>query len=124
MLKQFPQCFGAVPNEDALTTTQWIWLQCQCLLDDGVQICPGCSSLEYGAYCTACGTALQAASPMCDDCHRAGPGPYCQGCGRLLMSPVAAAIAEGTYDWAAWAESLQPFLGGLTPQEQRLLQEG
>jgi hypothetical protein len=37
---------------------------------------------------------------------------------------VAAAIDEGTYDWDAWATSLTPFLGGLTPQEQALLARG
>jgi hypothetical protein len=38
---------------------------------------------------------------------------------------VEDAIDAGTFDWQAWATSLAPFLGALTPQEQRLLaQEG
>jgi hypothetical protein len=31
------------------------------------------------------------------------------------------ALAAGTFDWQAWAQSLTPWLGGVTPQEQALL---
>jgi hypothetical protein len=28
------------------------------------------------------------------------------------------------FDWMAWAKGLEPFLGGLTPQEEALLARG
>lgn len=59
---------------------------------------------------------------VCDQCHTPGLGAYCMACGAALVSPVAEAIDEGRFDWDAWATSLTPFLGGLTPREQELLQ--
>jgi hypothetical protein len=53
-----------------------------------------------------------------------GVGTYCIQCGAQLRNPVAEAIDTDTFDWEAWAQSLKPFLGGLTPQEQALLAQG
>jgi hypothetical protein len=106
-----------------LTETQWIWLQCQLLLDDGFQACPSCAALGVGAYCSACGTRLLPEGATCEHCHMTGTGAYCQYCGAVLHSPVALAIEEGLFDWSAWATSLTPFLGGLTSQEKQLLEQ-
>jgi hypothetical protein len=124
LLKQFPQCFVGVQSEDALTETQWLWLQCQYLLDDGAQLCPACEALGYGVHCQACGVRVQPESHECDHCHLAGTGAYCQHCGAVLHSPIAEAIEMGTFDWETWERSLQPFLGDMTPQEQALLAQG
>jgi len=50
-----------------------------------------------------------------------GQGAYCAHCGTALGSAVEEAIAEDRFDWDAWAASLTPFLGGITPQEEALL---
>jgi hypothetical protein len=123
LLKLFPQCFGVVRSEDLLTESQWTWLQCQCLLDDGVHACANCQALSVGAFCSTCGTRLEPEPRVCDQCHWTGPetGTYCSHCGTVLRSTVEEAIDMDTFDWQAWARSLQPFLGGLTPQEQQLL---
>src|SRR5262245_60656173 len=121
LLKQFPQCFADVRSDDMLTETQWTWLQCQYLLDDGVALCSACDSLGVGAYCPACGQAMHPASRVCDQCHLPGTGAYCQHCGAVLQSAVAEAIDAGSFDWDAWARSLTPFLKGLTPQEESLV---
>jgi len=124
LLKLFPQCFGAVRSEGDLTQSQWLWLQCQLLLDDGVQACPTCETLSLGLYCRDCGTRLQPEQETCEQCHMVGVGMYCIQCGAQLRNPVAEAIDADTFDWEAWAQSLTPFLGGLTPQEQALLAQG
>jgi len=107
-----------------LTETQWIWLQCQTLLDDGGLLCPACESLGHGPYCTVCGARMQPEERLCDYCHLPSIGAYCQHCGAILQSAVAAAIEEDRFDWEAWAKSLAPFLGGLTEQEQLLMARG
>lgn len=107
-----------------MTETQWLWLQCQMLLDDGVHSCAACEALGTGTYCAACGVRIQPEGRTCVECHLPGTGAYCQHCGAPLESAVAEAITTGTFDWDAWAKSLAPFLGGLTPREQRLLQQG
>jgi hypothetical protein len=107
-----------------LTYSQWFWLQCQLWLDDGVQACPDCQALTVGAFCPACGTRVQPEPRTCDQCHLPGVGAYCIHCGAVLHSAVEEAIDAGTYDWDAWVRSLEPFLGGLTPQEQALLARG
>lgn len=105
-----------------MTEEQWIWLQCQLLLDDGLDACAVCDALGHGTYCHACGARLVPEGRLCEQCHTYGQGNYCALCGTALVSPVAEAIAEDRFDWTAWAQSLQPFLGGLTPREQELLQ--
>jgi hypothetical protein len=110
-----------VPNEDALTESQWIWVQCHLFLDDGVLACPGCDALGIGAYCHACGGRLVPAAVACPQCHLPGGGTYCTACGALLRNPITEALAAQTFDWDAWRQSLQPFLGGLSPQEEALL---
>jgi len=110
-----------VQSEEDLTDSQWFWLQCQCLLDDGVLVCPACAALGTGTYCQSCGRRLAPVTRPCDQCHVEGSGAYCAHCGAALQSAVTEAIDAGTFDWDAWARSLRPFLGGLTPQEQRLL---
>jgi hypothetical protein len=107
-----------------LTDTQCLWLQCQMLLDEGIEVCPTCASYGRGPYCEGCGTRLRPEPRLCDTCSLPGTGAYCQHCGTALLSAVAEAIDAGTYDWDAWARSLEPFLGGLTPQEQALLARG
>jgi len=101
-----------------------MWLQCQALLDEGGQLCAACDSLGHGPYCTACGVRMQPEERLCDHCHLPSTGAYCQHCGALLQSEVAAAIDEDRFDWDAWAKSLEPFLGGLTEQEQLLMARG
>ena len=64
---------------------------------------------------------LQPEERLCDQCGMPGAGAYCAQCGTALRSGVDEAIAEDRFDWDAWARSLQPFLGGLTPIEQSLL---
>ena len=113
-----------MPSEDALTESQWYWLSCQMLLDDGFHVCPGCDALGQGIFCTACGTRLSPEPRLCEQCHLAGEGAYCGRCGAVLRSAVEEALDAGTFDWDAWARSLQPFLGGLTPQEQTLIAQG
>lgn len=107
-----------------MTERQWLWLQCQMLLDDGMHACPHCTALGLGPYCTACGTRYTPEPRTCDDCHQPGAGAYCQHCGAALRSEVEDAIEAGTFDWDAWARSLKPFMGGLTPIEQALLARG
>jgi len=107
-----------------LTETQLLWLQCHLLLDQGVEPCPHCNEVSLGPYCQACGERLQPEPRVCDDCHLAGRGTYCSHCGAALRNEVAESIAAGAFDWDAWATRLQPFLGGLTPQEQTLLARG
>lgn len=124
MLKTFPQCFGVVPSEAALTESQWIWLQCQFVLDEHLQACAQCDALGFGPYCTSCGTHLVPETRPCPQCHLPGTAAYCAQCGTALGSPVEDAMDAGTFDWQAWERSLQPFLGGLTPQEQALLVRG
>lgn len=121
MLKQFPQCFGVVPDVDNLTETQWRWLGCQYFLDDGGLACPHCDALTAGPYCRACGGRVTPELSTCEQCAMEGSGAYCQYCGTALRTTVADAIASQTFDWEAWLHSLTPFLGGLTPQEQALL---
>ena len=113
-----------MPNEDALTASQWYWLSCQMLLDDGFSVCSECDALGQGTFCTVCGTRLQPAPRLCEQCHLPGEGAHCGHCGAVLRSAVEEALAAGTLDWDAWADSLQPFLGGLTPQEQALIAQG
>jgi predicted amidophosphoribosyltransferase len=107
-----------------VTETQWLWLQSQLLLDEGIMACATCEALSQGPYCGQCGTRLVPEPRICEQCHMPGMGAFCQHCGTELISAVAEAIDAGTYDWDAWARSLEPFLGGLTPQEQALLQRG
>jgi hypothetical protein len=113
-----------VPNEQALTPTQWVWLQCQLLLDEGIHICPACEALGRGLYCTACGVRQQPVPRTCEQCQVPGTGAYCAQCGAMVRSPVEEAIDAETFDWDAWARSLRPFLHGLTPQEQQVLRRG
>jgi hypothetical protein len=101
-----------------------MWYQCQLALDDHLQACPHCDSLELGPYCTRCGVRLVPEAYVCDVCHTSGLGAYCAQCGGVLVSAVAEAIADDRFDWDAWARSLEPFLGGITPQEQALLAQG
>jgi hypothetical protein len=107
-----------------LTETQWLWLQCQALLDEGVQACDGCDALGAGTYCTACGKRLQPEGRLCPACHVEGVGAFCQSCGSPLDSMLGEAIETGRFDWDDWARRLAPFLGGLTPREQQLLMQG
>jgi hypothetical protein len=107
-----------------LTEIQWLWLQCQSLLDDGALACAGCDALGTGTYCTDCGVRLQPEGRLCPQCHVEGTGAYCQSCGTALDSALGEAIDTGTFDWDGWAKSLAPFLGGLTPREQQLLMQG
>lgn len=111
-----------MPGEHAFTESQWIWLQCQLLLDENIQACPECDVLGLGPYCTGCGTRLAAELRQCDQCQVPSTGAYCASCGAVLRGEIEEAIEAGTFDWDAWAKSLQPFLGGLTAQEQLLLQ--
>ena len=124
MLKLFPHVYAGGLSDEDLTEEQWLWFQCQLLLDDGVQSCGTCEALGLGAYCSACGARLTPEPRTCEQCHLPGTGAYCSHCGTALASPVAEAIEEGRFDWDAWARSLQPFLGGLTPQETALLEQG
>lgn len=110
-----------MPNEDALTESQWIWVQCQVFLDEGMLACAACDTLGLGPYCTGCGVRLTREARLCAVCHTPGWDAYCAACGNALGNAVAEAIAEDRFDWDAWARSLQPFLGGLTPLEQALL---
>jgi predicted amidophosphoribosyltransferase len=107
-----------------LTQTQWVWLQCHILLDDGGQLCAACGTLGAGAYCATCGTRLVAEDRHCGQCQLPSTGAYCPHCGAELQSLTAEQIELGAYDWVAWAKGLAPFLGGLTPQEQALLERG
>lgn len=113
-----------MPSDDLLTDTQWIWLQCQILLDDGGQLCPACELLGVGTYCTACGSRFVPEERPCDHCSLPATGAYCQHCGHEVQSLVAAQIEAGTFDWDAWAKDLTPFLGGLSAQEEALLARG
>jgi hypothetical protein len=113
-----------VQSERDLTYSQWLWLQCQLWLDAGVVSCPTCEALGPGPYCHACGTHLAPAARACEQCSLPGTGAYCIHCGAVLRSAVEEALDAGTFDWEAWYQSLTPFLGGLTPQEQRLVARG
>jgi predicted amidophosphoribosyltransferase len=124
-LKQFPHALEGGLNDDALTETQWIWLSCHLLLDDGVNACPSCDALGHGPYCEACGVRLTPEVRTCQECEReVGAGAYCPQCGATVTTAIAESIAAGDFDWEAWAKSLEPFLGGLTPQEAALLARG
>jgi len=120
----FPQCFGVVQSDTELTYSQWLWLLCQCWVDDGIQVCPQCEALSGGTFCSACGHRLQPEDRRCDECQMPGGGAYCVHCGAALRSATEEAIEAGTFDWDAWHKSLTPFLGGLTPQERALLTRG
>lgn len=110
-----------MPSDDGLTPTQWAWLQCQLLLDDGARICPACAALSAGSYCGDCGAALQEGVHPCENCAMTGTGAFCQYCGHPRQTPVAQAIEADTYDWDAWAQGLTPFLRGITPEEEARL---
>ena len=120
-MKLFPQNFGVVPSEQALTESQYLWLQCQMLLDEGMHACPSCDALSQGDFCPACGTRTQPEPATCGRCQMTGSGAFCQHCGAELEHALTTAITEGTFDWDAWVKSLTPFLGGLTPQEEQLM---
>jgi hypothetical protein len=120
-LKLFPQCFGVVPSEDQLTDSQWTWIHCQILLDEGAQACAACDALGIGRYCHACGRSLRAESLECPVCQQMGNGKFCTHCGEALRSSVAEAIQDGTFDWDGWLRDMQPFLGGLTMREQQVM---
>lgn len=107
-----------------LTESQWLWLQCHLWLDAGVHACSTCEALGVGTFCHACGSRMVLEPRTCDQCHLAGTGAYCIHCGAVLRSLIEEAIDAGTFDWQAWAASLAPFLGGLTPQEQALMARG
>ena len=111
-------------SEGELTYSQWLWCQCQLWLDEGLQACPACQALSLGAFCPACGTALRPEPARCPQCEMPGQGRYCMQCGALLHSPITESIAAGDFDWTGWYDSLTPFLGGLTAQEQALLTKG
>ena len=111
-------------SEGELTASQWLWFQCQLLLDDGVQVCLSCEGLGTGIYCPTCGKRFHPEGQRCPECQLEGQGAYCQQCGAVMGSSVGDAIEAGTYDWDAWAETLTPFLHGLSPQEQTLLARG
>jgi hypothetical protein len=98
-----------------------MWCQCQLVLDEHLEACAHCDTLGLGPYCTGCGERLLPEARTCERCQAPGPGPYCAQCGAALGTPVDEAMGTGTFDWAAWAKSLAPFLGGLTAQEQRVL---
>lgn len=110
-----------MPNDEALTQSQWQWLYFQLLLDDGVQACPQCQTLGLGTFCHDCGTRVVPAPDECPQCHIVGTGPYCIHCGEEMRSDLGSAIRAGDWDWDAWLESIKPFLGGLTHQEQQIL---
>jgi hypothetical protein len=123
LLKLFPHCFAAVPSEDALSLSQWHWLQGQMLLDGGMAACPACDVLGSGRFCRACGTSLHGEVEVlhaCPQCRQTDVGPYCPSCGTLLVSTAIQQLEAGTYDWDAWRASLEPFLHGLTPGERAL----
>ena len=124
LLKLFPQGCAGVRNDEGVTERQWLWLQCQMLLDDGMQACAHCQALGMGPYCSACGTRLTPEPRTCDECQMTTLGAYCQYCGTEVRSSVEDAIDAGTFDWAAWTKGLTPFLGGLTPQEEMLMARG
>lgn len=119
--KLFPHAYAGGLSDDDLTEDQWLWFQCQLLLDDGIEACETCETLAVGPYCHTCGARMQPEPRTCDQCHMLGTGAYCSHCGAPLESAVAVAIEEQRFDWDAWARSLTPFLGGLTPQEETLL---
>lgn len=121
LLKLFPPPTGCGLNEQTLTEAQWYWLQCQMLLDEGIDACPSCEALGPGPYCSACGMRLRPTLHTCAQCHLQGAGAYCSGCGEPLGGTVTAQVEAGTFDWQGWAKSLTPFLGGLSPQEELLL---
>jgi hypothetical protein len=117
----FPHAFPGGLSDEDLTEEQWIWFQCQMLLDDGITACAQCEALGQGPYCHACGGRMVPELQTCAQCQMAGTGAYCRHCGTPLESAVGAAIDRGTFDWDAWARSLTPFLGGLTAREATLL---
>ena len=90
-------------------------------MDDAAALCPQCDALGAGSYCGACGASMQDKGRTCNSCGMAGTGAFCQHCGQELVSQIAEAIEADSYDWNAWYESLTPFLGGLTPQEEALM---
>jgi hypothetical protein len=122
VLTRFPQCFGVVPSEDALTPSQWLWVQCHLLLDEGVEACPQCDALTASPFCAACGAALHPEVRRCEQCQSPGVGAFCGSCGAPQSSRTEEAVDAGTFDWDAWAKSLAPFLGGITAQERALLE--
>lgn len=121
LLKLFPHVYAGGLSDEELTDMQWFWLECQLLLDAGFEACPACDALSPGDYCSACGGRLRPEPRLCEQCRFPGTGAYCSHCGTALVSVVAEAIDEGRFDWEAWAQSLRPFLGGLTAQEEALL---
>lgn len=54
----------------------------------------------------------------CPRCQSRGDTPYCGYCGEAFVSSAVQELEAGTFDWAQWEKGLQPFLGGLTPQEE------
>ena len=111
-----------MPNEQALTPSQWLWVQCQMLLDDGVQACAQCDALSISAFCPACGARLRPEMQPCDTCGSLGDSAFCGECGSARRSQVEEAVQAGSFDWDAWAQSLAPFLGPMTAQERALLE--
>jgi hypothetical protein len=124
LLKLFPQCFGVVRSEEALTLTQWRWCEAQLLLDDGALLCPRCATLGAGSFCYACGELLEPDTPerqTCPQCRMPGHGAFCVHCGGVLRHPLEDDIEHGVFDWTQWAQALTPYLGGFTAHEQQLL---
>jgi hypothetical protein len=93
-------------------------------MDDGLSLCADCGDLGFGVYCGGCGALLHPQLQACDHCQTRGSGAFCHACGQALRSTFGDRIDAGTFDWQAWRESLAPFLGGLTPRELALLEQG
>lgn len=126
LLKLFPQCFGVVLSSDAVAESQWAWLSCQLALDNGVKLCQSCGEPGSGLFCAQCGRRVHDEERVvqCAHCQLEGRGPFCMGCGALILDETLTALETATFDWEAWQQSLTPFLGPLTVQEQRLLHQG
>lgn len=54
-------------------------------------------------------------------CQAVGATAYCGNCGAVLITPTERQMEQGTFDWSAWEQSLAPFLGGLSREEEAQL---
>lgn len=123
MLKQFPQLLG-VAHPDDLSHEQELWLLHQIILDTGQDLCLKCHTMISTVFCGECGTKRGGdAQPTreCKACKSQVSTAYCGYCGAVVVHPIEAAMEAGTFDWHALEQQLKPFMGGLTPEDERQL---
>ena len=96
----------------------------QMVLDTGQDLCAHCSTLINTPFCGTCGKKrgeAQMPTRECKQCHSRVSTAYCESCGAVVIHPIEEQMEAGTFDWDALEKQLEPFMGGLTPEDERQL---